>query len=79
MREDLERRASEIRRLSRRVTGDLLQIGRNLLAARRGLDKKTFTKWVESETRFCERHARRLMTVAERFAEEPAACALLSS
>ena len=65
---ELQSRAARIRGLVKSTTAGLIEIGRDLLAAKDRLDHGQFTDWVFAECRFSVRTARNYMALAK-FAE----------
>ena len=75
---DLRAHASRIRKRIGKATQDLIDIGRDLLAAKKNLlDHGDFIKWVESEVGIVRRTAQAYMALAKLADDNGAAIALL--
>jgi hypothetical protein len=75
---NLRAQASRIRKRIGKATQDLIDIGRDLLAAKRNLvDHGAFIKWVESEVGIVRRTAQAYMALAKLADDKGAAIALL--
>jgi hypothetical protein len=75
---NLRAQASRIRKRIGKATQDLIDIGRDLLAAKRNLvDHGTFIEWVESEIGIVRRTAQAYMALAKFADDNGAAIALL--
>jgi hypothetical protein len=75
---NLRRQADRIKKRISKATQDLIDIGRDLLAAKRQiLDHGEFVKWVEAEVRIARRTAQAYMAIARLADDKGAAIALL--
>jgi len=75
---NLRRQATRIRTRIGKATQDLIDIGRDLLAAKKHLiDHGDFSKWVEAEVGIARRTAQAYMAIAKLAADKGAAVALL--
>ena len=75
---NLRRQATRIRTRIGKATQDLIDIGRDLLAAKRHLvEHGDFTKWVEAEVGIVRRTAQAYMAIAKLADDKGAAIALL--
>ena len=75
---NLRAQANRIRKRIGKATQDLIDIGRDLLAAKKYLlDHGEFIKWVESEVGIVRRTAQAYMAIAKLAEEKGAAIALL--
>jgi len=75
---NLRRQATRIRTRIGKATRDLIDIGRDLLAAKRHLvEHGDFTKWVEAEVGIARRTAQAYMAIAKLADDKGAAIALL--
>lgn len=81
----IDRRAEKIRGLIAVSAGNIIEIGKELLAAKDEIPHGEFSKWVEHELSMQERTAQRFMAVARKFQDrrvigfDPTALYLLAS
>lgn len=74
---NLRRQARRIRKRIGKATQDLIDIGRDLLAAKQLLEHGEFIKWVEAEVGIARRTAQAYMAIAKLAEDKGAAIALL--
>jgi Protein of unknown function (DUF3102) len=74
---NLRRQAHRIRKRIGKATQDLIDIGRDLLAAKQLLEHGEFIKWVEAEVGIARRTAQAYMAIAKLAEDKGAAIALL--
>ncbi|HEY2531552.1 MAG TPA: DUF3102 domain-containing protein [Xanthobacteraceae bacterium] len=74
---NLRRQAHRIRKRIGKATQDLIDIGRDLLAAKELLEHGEFIKWVEAEVGIARRTAQAYMAIAKLAEDKGAAIALL--
>jgi hypothetical protein len=63
--EDLRKQAARIRSRIAQTTADMIETGRDLIAAKQHIDHGQFTAWIEAELGITSRTAQRYMQAAE--------------